>query len=143
VYADAVVAFTDETGAVTTCMDGLGCPPGAACTAHPAVGAPDMASYELFAGGRIELAFFCSFIQDIGGVEPTVDLQIWADVPDDARAVVAVSADGTSYFDVNFLEAGPEELTFDIERSGLDIARFVRVSQERGAPIRIDAVEAF
>ncbi len=139
-FADTVISFGDINDQ-TNCTETL-----PACSDAPAdcgpldvLGAPDATAYVLPAYGRIEVAFRCSQITEKGasGDEVSYDFQILATV-DGGEAVVEVSLDGSSYVTVQPLTTTDQ--TFDLARAGIDVVRFIRISDTGGGGIAIDAI---
>ena len=136
-FADLALAWT-EGGQLVTCGDLPGCPPAGSCTQHAAVGPPNAGEFVLEAGGTLEVGFLCSAFVERGGTTP--DLHIHAVVPATATAVVAASLDGSTYHVLGELDA--MTLDFDLARTDLTVARFVRITDTGTGGIRIDALEA-
>lgn len=137
-YADLAIAWT-ENGSLATCTDSPGCPMTGTCSQHEALGAPDDQTFELEVGGQLEVAFFCSQLLE-HGLELTDELRIWATVPPGARAIVSVGLDGSNYDTIDVLDA--DNTTFDLARTNVQVARFVRIVHDSGDPIAIDALES-
>ncbi len=146
--ADAVIAFTNETGSVQSCTDGLACPPAGSCADHPALGAPDGDTFTLGSSAVLEVAFSCSSILDRApaaeqgndaGPSLNDDFRIVATVPDGASATVSVSLDGSTYDVIGPLDG--QSQSFDLARVEREVARFVRIAHQLGEPIEIDAIE--
>lgn len=142
VFADTIVSFGDINNQ-TNCTESLpACSDApAACGPQDVLGAPDATAYVLPANGRIEVAFRCSQITEKGasGDEVSYDFQILATV-DGGEAVVEVSFDGSDYVTVQPLTSTDQ--TFDLARTGIDVVRFVRISDAGSGGISIDAISA-
>jgi hypothetical protein len=139
-YADALLV-QQQGGALETCSAGLGCPVDASCATHPTLGEPDGETFELAAGARLELGFICAAILDQGGASQD-DFRILADVPANARAVIAVSADAPSDYEIVDVLTQTDQ-PFDLQRAALPYARYLSLTHDTGDPIAIDAIEAF
>lgn len=145
VFADTVIAFS-SSGQLTTCADTLpACgspPPAGPCGTNPALGAPDGMAFLLGPSDILEVAFRCSAILEQGSPDGNLsaDFQIWSTVPAGAQAIVEVSLDGSSYQQLDILDA-PDK-TFDLARLGVPVVRFVRIAAAGQGGIAIDAVEA-
>jgi hypothetical protein len=145
-FADTVIAIGTSSG-VMACVDsaascGTGAQAMGACGDNAALGPNDGKLFDLGTGGRIELAFLCSAILETGsriGAE-SPDFKIWSTLASNAKAVVEVSFDGSSYQQLDYLATSNQ--SFALERSGLQQVRFVRISDIAGGGVQIDAVEA-
>ena len=141
VFADVVVAYT-QGGAPQVCGEGLPtCDDGEATPCGPpeVLGPPDGATYLLEAGGRIDLGFRCTPVTERGGMG-SPDLKIWAQVPEDAGAVLEVSEDGATYEVWTQLASSDQEL--DLATISRTYIRFLRIADAGEGGIAIDAVEA-
>jgi hypothetical protein len=136
-YADALLV-QQQGGELETCSAGLGCPVDASCAEHPALGEPDGATFRLAAGDRLELGFICAAILDQGGGSQD-DFRIIADVPANARAVIAVSADAPSDYELVDVLTQTNQ-PFDLQRAALPYARYISITHDAGDPITIDAI---
>jgi hypothetical protein len=99
-------------------------------------------SFDLGAGGRLEMAFRCGVVVDrtAEGGQAAPDLQIWSTVRPGGQALVEVSLDGTTYAPLDFLTSSNQ--TFDLARIGARYIRFVRIADEGQGGIGIDALQA-
>lgn len=141
VYADTLIASTSGAD-VFACSDYSGCPASGTCTDHATLGEPDGTTFDLAPSGDIVIAFLCSTIADVPSADgnPTTDFQIWATVPDGSEAVVSLSSDGSHFEVVGQLTMSDQG--FDIARTELSYARFVKITHDSGDAIAIDAIEA-
>jgi hypothetical protein len=137
-FADTVIVFTFE-GRLVSCV---GTPPPAGCASHPALGPNDGRAVPLRVGDRLEVAFLYGLIfeRSVGPGAATPDLKVWSMVPAGSQAVVEVSFDGSFYRALGVLTMSDQ--TFELERIAWREARFVRIVQQSGDPIAIDALEA-
>jgi hypothetical protein len=138
-YVDIVVAYT-EGGVPTTCSNDLpvcgGTP--AMCGPTALLGAPDQVTYSLAPGDLIEVGLLCSYARERG--PDTADLKLWSTFEAGASALVQVTYDGSEWLDLGEIMASDAEL--DLQRVGIEIVRFVRISNHGSGAIAIDAVEA-
>jgi hypothetical protein len=134
VFADTVIAYSTG-GQLTSCLTSLpqcgDLPP--PCGPNAVLGANDGNAFTLGANDKIELGFRCNVI-NVDGIE------VWAQVPAGASAVVEVSQDGTSYKSIGVLDSSNK--SFSLTIINWFRARFVRISDQGTGGIAIDAVEA-
>lgn len=140
-FADVVLSYT-VGGEPQACTEGI--PPCDGAEAEPCgptevLGAPDDVTFELEAGGRLDLGFRCTSVVERGGAS-SPDVAIWATVPEDANAVVEVSEDGANYEPWDELTMSNQSL--DLATIDRTYARFIRIADRGGGGILIDAVQA-
>ena len=137
-YPDVLLNYT-EGGMVQICRDGIpDCdePLGEQCGPPEVLGAPDEVSYTFDTDGRVDVGFHCGAILE---TVDTVDLTIYAVVPEGKSADVFVSLDGLTY---TFLgDLTPAKNEYDFNMWDIHSARYVRISDTGGGGITIDAIE--
>jgi hypothetical protein len=138
-YVDLVVAFTVD-GVPTSCSNAVpACGEPATCGPAELLGPPDQTTYSLMPGQLVEVALLCSHVLERGG-DGSADLKIWATFEAGASATVEVTFDGTDWYDLGEVTTSDPEL--DLQRTEVEVLRFVRISNRGTAAIAIDAVEA-
>jgi len=134
VFADTIIAYS-MGGQLTSCLTSLpqcgDLPP--SCGPNAVLGANDGTTFSLGANDKMELGFRCNVI-NVDGIE------VWAQVPAGAAAVVEVSQDGSEYKSIGVLDSSNK--SFPLTIISWYRARFVRISDQGTGGIAIDAVEA-
>ena len=156
-WADGVLAITAGSVTMSCTEDGVPTcgtnpqPQPGDCGMNPALGPNDGMSFMIQPLGNIQLGFFCSTIVEVGVMPGATgasdDFVIWGSVVGNARPVVEVGEDGSSYTAVNYWpQQNGTYVTnpgFQLEVPMYEAARFVRISEGSGeGMLQIDAVEA-
>lgn len=141
-YVDVVISFTQD-GVPVTCTETVApiCQePSGPCANHAVLGAPDGQTFPLQGAAQLEVGFLCNPIVDRApNSELSPDFKVWGTIDSGTGGVVSVSEDGSNYIVLdNFIR---DDQSFDLSNRGLDYVRFVRISSESGASLRIDAIE--
>ena len=140
-FADVVVSYT-VGGEPQACTEGI--PPCDGSDPEPCgptevLGPPDDVTFELEAGGRLDIGFKCTSVVERGGAA-TADVAIWATVPEGADAVIEISEDGANYEPWDELTMTNQQL--DLATIDRTYARFIRIADRGTGGIQIDAVQA-
>jgi hypothetical protein len=141
-YADTIFSYT-EGGTVQDCATELvSCEEGSATQCGPigVLGMPDDITWTLMPGDQIVVAFRCTSIREVGGVD-TPDMKLWATFQNEtASATVSVSVAGTDYEILDVVNTDDPQL--DLGRVDLEVVQFVQIVSTGSSEVYLDAVEA-
>jgi hypothetical protein len=95
-------------------------------------------TFSLTPGTTLELGFRCGAILETGGTSGSIDFNIIANVPAGGRAVIAISPNGAEWFELTPMTGSDHGA--DLGEVNLNVARYVRITNDGTTPIDIDAV---